>query len=102
MYIVIQIKSTTKNILELRAKSHKIDGEMEMVIEIKLIREWETFNNDKGYNIEFGGNVQKIIPQTTRDRISKALRGHECSEQTKIKISKAKKGKPKIRYQRMY
>jgi group I intron endonuclease len=62
-------------------------------IEIKLIREWETFNNDKGYNIEFGGNVQKIIPQTTRDRISKALRGHECSEQTKIKISKAKKGK---------
>lgn len=62
-------------------------------IEIKLIREWETFNNDKGYNIEFGGNVQKFIPQATRDKISKALRGHECSEQTRIKISKANKGK---------
>ena len=62
-------------------------------IERKLIREWETFDNDKGYNIEFGGNVKKIVSQTTRDRISKALRGHECSEQTKIKISKANKGK---------
>lgn len=40
-------------------------------IEIKLIREWETFKNDKGYNIELGGNVQKNIPQTTKDKISK-------------------------------
>lgn len=62
-------------------------------IEIKLIREWETVKNDKGYNIEFGGNVQKIIPRTTRDKISKALKGRKCSEQTKIKISKANKGK---------
>jgi group I intron endonuclease len=63
-------------------------------IEIKLIREWETFKNDKGYNIELGGNVQKNIPQTTKDKISKALKGRKCSEETKIKISKAKKGKP--------
>lgn len=62
--------------------------------EIRAIKEWGTFKSDKGYNIEFGGNANKTVPEATKHKISKALMGHECSDETKAKISKAKKGRP--------
>lgn len=62
-------------------------------IEIQLIKEWGTFNNDKGYNIELGGNVNKTVSEVTKRKISQALMGHKCSDVTKDKISKANKGR---------
>ena len=66
-------------------------------IEVKLIEEYKTTHNDCGYNIESGGNVAKDIPQSTRQKISEALKGHPCTAETKKKISESKKGKPNPR-----
>lgn len=63
-------------------------------IEIELIKELKTFEKDKGYNIELGGNATKTVAEETKRKISRALKGHECSLETKRKISKANIGKP--------
>lgn len=62
-------------------------------IEVRLIKEWETFKNAYGYNIELGGNATKTVSESTRHKISQALLGHDCSEFTRRKISEANKGK---------
>lgn len=49
-------------------------------IEKTLIREWKLQNKTYGYNLADGGNV-------------KVITGRKCSEETKIKIGKAHKGK---------
>ena len=63
-------------------------------IEAKLIAEYKTQENQNGYNIEAGGNSTGRTSQSTRQKISEALKGHPCSEQTRQKISASKKGKP--------
>lgn len=63
-------------------------------LEIELIAEWDTTQNKNGYNIESGGQSTGRIPETTRKKISEALKGHKCSDETKAKISKANTGKP--------
>lgn len=63
-------------------------------IEISLIREYESCNPSKGYNIEAGGNGTEKFTEEVRKRLSESLIGHICSEETRAKISKAHKGKP--------
>lgn len=63
-------------------------------IEVKLIAEYKTTDNQNGYNIEPGGNATKNVPESTRKKISEALKSHKCSDETKRKISLSKKGKP--------
>lgn len=63
-------------------------------LEVKLIREYDTQQKENGYNIEYGGNATGRIPEETRKKISNALKGHECSAETRAKISKSKIGKP--------
>lgn len=62
-------------------------------LEIRLIEEYQTRFNQKGYNIESGGNVKKDIPLETRKRISEKKKGFKHSDETKKKISQSKKGK---------
>lgn len=62
-------------------------------LEIRLIEEYETRFNQKGYNIESGGNVKKDIPLETRKKISEKKKGFKHSDETKKKISQSKKGK---------
>lgn len=60
-----------------------------------------TFDRRFGYNIEHGGNANKVVPQSTRDKISKTFQlkeihqgesnpmyGKEHSEESKIQMSK--------------
>jgi hypothetical protein len=78
--------------IEASAK-HDMKKEDAEKLEIRLIEEYETRFNQKGYNIESGGNVQKDIPLETRKKISEKKKGFKHSDETKKKISQSKKGK---------
>lgn len=62
-------------------------------LEIKLINDYDTTNPSKGYNIEKGGSGANRITDETRNKIRHALKGHICSEETRLKISIANTGK---------
>jgi group I intron endonuclease len=70
-------------------------------LEILLIKEYDSANPKHGYNIELGGNSTDRITDVTRDKISKALKGHECSAETRLKISIANKGKTRAKRGKM-
>ena len=67
-------------------------------LETDLIKEYNTQNREYGYNVMSGG-MAPIIPQEVRERISKGLMGnknglgHPCSEEKKRKISEAQIGR---------
>jgi group I intron endonuclease len=67
-------------------------------IEIKLIKEYKTQEKEFGYNIESGGTSAHMSDET-KQKISKALKGNKngqgikCSEEKKKKISEAQKGR---------
>ena len=66
-------------------------------LEIELIREWDTTNKDKGYNISLGGDGGSghEVTKETRKKISESLKGRTFSEEHRKNISKAGKGKHK-------
>lgn len=63
-------------------------------LEIKIIAEYDSANYEKGYNIDLGGNGSHKFSELTKKRISEALKGHGCSEETRRKISLANTGRP--------
>lgn len=63
--------------------------------EIEYILFYDSINN--GYNILLGGDVSRPgrkVPQEIKDKISKSHMGIKPSDETRKKISEAKKGKP--------
>lgn len=56
-------------------------------LEVYYIGVYETLNRDKGYNLTSGGTDNKIYSDETRMKISNALKGHEVSLESRIKIS---------------
>ena len=62
-------------------------------LEIELIREHDTTNRDKGYNITKGGDDNPTDNEEVRKKIGEAHRGHKHSEEHRKKISEACKGK---------
>lgn len=62
-------------------------------LEIKLIKEYDSANPKKGYNIELGGNSTGKVSDQTRLRLSQSLMGHKCSDETRLKISLANRNK---------
>lgn len=55
--------------------------------EVYYIDLYKTLCRDKGYNLTSGGTDNKIYSDETRRKISNALRGHEVSTESRIKIS---------------
>ena len=66
-------------------------------LEIELIREHDTTNKDKGYNISLGGDGGSghEVTKETRKKISESLKGRTFSEEHRKNISKAGKDKHK-------
>jgi group I intron endonuclease len=61
-------------------------------IETELVRQYDSRNSDKGYNIALGGmNAPKT--EEWKQKISQALMGHEVSQETRDKVSKGNTGK---------
>lgn len=79
-----------------------LDEETSKWLEIELIREWNTTNREKGYNITLGGESTNgwIPSEETRKKISEANKGNTAwnkgkthTKETKKKISESHKGK---------
>lgn len=62
-------------------------------LEVKLIAEYDSANPNKGYNIDLGGNGSHKFSEATKKKLSEALKGHPCTDETKLKISLSQKGK---------
>ena len=63
-------------------------------MEIALIREYDTTNQDKGYNISLGGvNEGQMFSEEIGKKISEAKRGKPCPEWQREHLSKINKGK---------
>lgn len=56
-------------------------------LEICLISKYNTTNEECGYNLELGGNIQKEISDRTRKRMSAAAKKRMQNQETKDKIS---------------
>jgi len=78
--------------------------EVACLLEIELIKLFNTTNKSFGYNIEGGGNINKIVSQESKEKMSANLKGkykgennklygRKLPEETKRKISDAHKGK---------
>lgn len=61
--------------------------------EVKLIKEYNCCDSQKGYNIEKGGSCGDKYTQETKDKISKSLRGKTKSEAHKKHLSESCKGR---------
>ncbi len=55
--------------------------------EVYYIDLYETLHRSKGYNLTSGGTDNKVYSDETRRKISNALKGHEVSMESRIKIS---------------
>jgi len=73
------------------------------ILERKWIANYDSYKDNNGYNLDFGGNAQKEMSQETKDKISlnhadingenNPFYGKQHSEETKLKISNANKGR---------
>lgn len=59
-----------------------------------LINEWDLRNPVKGYNIETGGNLNKKLDERTKLKISKANKGRRMTPEQVEKMAKHKRGVP--------
>ena len=64
-------------------------------LEIELIREWDTTNPNKGYNLSTGGESASgyKMSKEGRKKISEARKGMKFTEEHKANLSKAHKDK---------
>lgn len=62
--------------------------------EIELISLYRSAEPEYGYNIDLGGNYAGKHSQETCEKISKSKKGWNPSEETRKRMSAAKKGKP--------
>jgi len=61
-------------------------------IETELVRQYDSRNSEKGYNIALGGmNAPKT--EEWKRKVSEKLMGHEVTQQTRDKVSKGNTGK---------
>ena len=60
--------------------------------EIELIAKWNLNNREKGYNIQHGGEGADAVSEETKLKISKSKKGQTLSEESKHKMSISRTG----------
>lgn len=61
-------------------------------IEKCLIKEWSLQNPSNGYNIETGGNLNKRLSISTKEKTSRANKGRKMTQEQVEKMAKHKRG----------
>lgn len=80
-----------------------LDGltmEQACLAERLFISYWDLTNPDKGYNIKDGGVLNSTLPEESRRKISKALKGKPLSAETRRKMSESRQGEKHHMYGR--
>jgi len=72
--------------------AENVDEETAKNIERDLIRKYKTTNPKYGYNITRGGDTRQPCPEEVKEKIRQKNTGKKRSEETRKKISVAKKG----------
>ena len=72
--------------------AENINEEQAKTLEKELIKKYKTTDPKYGYNVTRGGDTRQPCPDYVRELISQKNKGKPKSEETKLKISKAKKG----------
>jgi group I intron endonuclease len=67
-------------------------------LEKEWISKYDSTSRDLGYNIEAGGNRNKVLAQETRDKLSKTLKGRKRSEEQRKKMSEVISGEKHPQY----
>lgn len=62
--------------------------------EIFLIQIYHATDKRYGYNSDFGGNARKVCSEEHKRKISESNKGRKVTEEQRMKMSLAKKGKP--------
>lgn len=77
----------------------RVAKKIEQVCSLENVDEWERFYIQaynslapNGYNLESGGNKNKIISDETRKKLSEVHKGKVFTEETRQKMSEARKG----------
>lgn len=60
--------------------------------EREMISKFRTTDRTRGYNIESGGSLNKVVSQETREKLRKRSTGRTASDETRRKMSIAHKG----------
>lgn len=76
---------------------HQADINCLDILEKIYIAEFKSNDREFGYNLESGGNLNKILSEETKRKIGEAHKGMKHSEETKLKMSKQRSGKNNAR-----
>lgn len=62
-------------------------------LECYFIELFDTLNREKGYNNDSGGNLNRVCSEDKKKKISEATKGKKRSDESRLKMSIAQKGK---------
>jgi len=79
-------------------KDHTINYNFLDFWECYFIKLFDTLNREKGYNLESGGNLNKVFTEEAKKNMSKVKLGKKISDETKEKLRELNLGENNVFY----